>query len=316
MSDGQDRDAARLKTLLPFLCVCLAASAAHAAPTEWLEGTVLADCPYCKTEEFAAERRAIANQAGTAHDSASGTGYVVTLDGESRSVWGRAALVGTGNLIRTDAHVLFTDTGLLKTPNGRMYFEPMHHGGASDLIEIDLNAIQRGGRLGPLETDVKNDWAIARLREDAIEKFGGERVFAFLWDLRVTHDEIVKPDHARASALILGPEHVFQLHESCQTVTDDHPSNYWFGVEEVFFVGCPSDLLQTGSSGSALAILTADGTWNLGGQLIAGEMGTHEGAGRSRAQQLFLGNAPMLRQTLTIAYLKELVRRGMDPRNR
>ena len=90
-------------------------------------------------------------------------GYVVTIDDGGRFVWGRAALVGTGNLIRTDAHVLFFDSGELKAPDGKVYFEPMRHGGASNLIEIDLSGVQRGGAVGPLETDVKNDWAIARL---------------------------------------------------------------------------------------------------------------------------------------------------------
>src|SRR5262245_42330154 len=109
---------------------------AHAAPTEWLQDTVLADCQYCQTDAFSAERRRIANQVGPKHDPASGMGYVVTVDGDGVFVWGRSALVGTGNLIRTDAHVLFAETGLLKLREGKIYFEPMHHGGVSNLIEI------------------------------------------------------------------------------------------------------------------------------------------------------------------------------------
>jgi len=31
-------------------------------------------------------------------------------------------------------------------------------------------------------------------------------------------------------------------------------------------------------------------------------------------QQIFLGNVPMLEQTLTNVYLEELIRRGIDPR--
>jgi hypothetical protein len=309
--------------LFPIVAALFAASA-EAAPTEWLEGTVLADCEYCKTDGFHAERRAVANQGGAKHDPASGTGYVVTLDGDGRFVWGRAALVGTGNLIRTDAHVLFTDAERFKTTDGKIYFEPMHHGGAGNLIEIDLSAVQRGGALGPLETNVKNDWAIARLKEDAIEKFDGDRVFAFLWDLRVTHDDIVQHGYSSASALVLSREHTYAIHESCQAVTDDHPSRYWFGVEEVFFVRCPSEHMQAGSSGSALAILAADASWNLGGQIVAGEIvdraqETASGGtvpGHALGQQLLLGNVPMLRQTLTIVYLQELIRRGMDPRER
>ena len=313
-----------MRALALLLSVALTVSAAHAAPTDWLEGTVLADCQYCKTDAFRVERRAIANQDGARHDPASGTGYVVTMDGGSRFVWGRAALVGTGNLIRTDAHVLFADTGRFKTTDGKVYFEPMHHGGTSNLIEIDLSAIQRGGASGPLETDVKNDWAIARLREDAIEKFKGDRVFAYLWDSRITHDDIVKYDYSRASTLVVSSGHAYGIHDSCRAVTDDHPQNYWFGVEEVFFVGCPPEHLQVGSSGSALAILSPDDSWNLGGQLVAGEISerlreaANENAERSGSfgQQLFLGNVPMLRQTLTIVYLQELIRRGLDPRSR
>jgi len=310
-----------LKTLFALFCVVCAA-AAHAAPTEWLDGTVLAGCQYCRTDAFSAERRAIANQARATHDPASGTGYIVTLDGDGPFIWGRAALVGTGNLIRTDAHVLYTDTGLFKTGDGKIYFAPMHHGDASDLIEIDLSSVQRGGAVGPLETDVKNDWAIARLREDAIAKFNGDRVFAFLWDVRITHDEIVRHDYARASSLVVSPEHVYGIEPSCQAVTDDHPSNYWFGVDEVFFIRCPTEYLQVGSSGSALAIRSPDDTWHLGGQIVAGETSVSDAArggtvpDRPLGPQLFLGNAPMLRQTLAIVYLQELIRRGMDPRDR
>ena len=299
-------------------------ASAHAAPTEWLEGTVLADCEYCKTDAFRTERRRIANQVGLRHDPASGMGYVVTMDRDGPFVWGRAALIGTGNLIRTDAHVLFADTLQFKTPDGKAYFEPMHHGGVSNLIEIDLSSVQRGGAVSPLETDVKNDWAIARLREDAIEKFDGDRVFAFLWDFRITHDEIVRQGYTRASALVLSHEHAFGIHQSCQTETDDHPSHYAFGVAEVFFIRCPAEYMQVGSSGSALAILSPDDTWNLGGQIIGRGMservpdGRSDGTGPSRplGQQLLLGNVPMFRQTLTIVYLQELIRRGMDPRDR
>jgi hypothetical protein len=182
----------------------------------------------------------------------------------------------------------------------------MQHDGASDLIEIDRSSVQRGGPLSPLETDVKNDWAIARLREDAIEKFAADRVFAFFWDVRLTHDQIVKSGYTRSATLVLSPEHTFALDESCERVTDDHPSRYAFGVEEIFFVRCPSERLQVGSSGSALAILSPDDTWNLGGQIIAGTM----------HGQLFLGTVPTLKQTLAIAYLQELIRRGLDPRER
>jgi hypothetical protein len=310
-----------LKTV-PHLFAVLSVASAHAAPTEWLEGTVLADCEYCKTDEFRDERLRVANQAGPKHDPASATGYVVIMDRDGPYVWGRAALVGTGNLIRTDAHVLFTDTGRLKTPDGKMYFAPMHHDAVSNLIEIDLSSVQRGGALSPLEIDVKNDWAIARLREDAIEKFDGDRVFAFLWDVRITHDEIVQHDYAQASALVLSREHTFEIHRSCQAVTDDHPSHYWFGVDEVFFVRCPSEYLQAGTSGSALAILSPDGTWSLGGQVIAGGQGQRVAAseeeppGGVSTQQLLLGNVPLFRQTMTIAYLQELIRRGLDPRDR
>jgi hypothetical protein len=308
-----------LKTLFPFLSVFLIASA-RAESTEWLEGTVLADCDYCKTDAFRSERKTLANQLGPKRDPASGMGYVVTNDHDGRFVWGRAALVGTGNLIRTDAHVLFADTGELKNPDGKVYFEHMHHQGARDLIEIDLSAVQRGGAVGPLESDVKNDWAIAHLKEDAIEKFNGDRVFAFLWDFRVTHDEILKPDYVQASALVLSPRHTFEIERSCKSVVDDHPSHYAFGVDEVFFLRCPSEYLQVGSSGGVLAVLAPDETWSLGGQVVAGVLwkGTDEGTGPNRplGQQVFLGNVPALKQTMTTVYLQELVRRGLDPRVR
>jgi hypothetical protein len=317
-----------LKTVLPLLSVfsiaIVSLAPARAAPTEWLQDTVLADCRYCQTDAFAAERRRIANQVGPEHDPASGMGYVVTIEGDGRFVWGRAALLGTGNLIRTDAHVLFAETGRLKIPDGKVYFEPMQHGGASNLIEIERFSIQRGGPVGDLDIDVKNDWAIARLKEDAIEKFGGDRVFAFLWDLRITHDEIVKHHDSRAAALVLSREHTLDIDRSCQRVTDDHPSRYAFGVEEVFFLRCPSEYLQVGSSGSTLAISTPDGTWNLGAQVVAGETrdpmseapSGGSGPAGAWAQQLFLGNVPMFRQVMAIVYLKELIRRGMDPRDR
>jgi hypothetical protein len=70
--------------------------------------------------------------------------------------------------------------------------------------------------------------------------------------------------------------------------------------------------------------LAADGTWNLGGQVVAGETSDRvsespsggSGPTHARAQQLFLGNVPMFRQVMTIVYLQELIRRGMDPRDR
>ena len=312
-----------MKTTFALLSLLLIASL-RAEPTEWLDGTVLADCDYCKTDAFAAERKHFANQAGARHDPASAMGYIVTIDAEGRFVWGRAALVGTGNLIRTDAHVLFEDTGVFKTRDGKIYFEAMHHRDLSDLIEIERFSVQRGGALSPLETDAKNDWAIARLREDAIEKFDGDRVFAFLWDVRITHDDVVKHNYMRAAVLVASEEHTFDVEQSCRSVTDDHPSRHAFGVDEVFFLRCPSEHLQVGSSGSALAILSAEGTWNLGGQIVAGgsrervRTAANEGAGPSQpfAQQLFLGNVPELTQTLTLVYLQELIRRGMDPRDR
>jgi hypothetical protein len=311
-----------LKTLFPLLAgFCV--GAAHAAPTDWLEGTVLADCEYCKTDAFREERRTIANQLGPKRDPASGMGYVVTIDEDGRFVWGRAALIGTGNLIRTDAHVLFADTGALKNPDGNVYFESMYHPGAADLIEIDLSTVQRGAALSPLVTDVKHDWAIARLREDAIDKFNGDRVFAFLWDFRVTHDEIVQPDHRRASALVVSRERIFDLGGSCGGANDDAPSSYAFGVAEILFIWCPPEHLQVGSSGSALAILSGDEVWSLGGQIVAGGISGRDGAVSERSipsvalgPQLVLGNVPELRQTLTTFYLQELIRRGLDPRKR
>lgn len=312
-----------MKPLL-YLSFLLLAASARAAPTEWLDGTVLADCRYCRTDAFAAERRKIANQAGPRHDPASGMGYVVTLDRNGPFVWGRAALVGTGDLIRTDAHVLFADTGELKAPDGRIYFQPMHHRGMNDLIEIDLTSVYRGGAVSPRQTDVKNDWAIARLRQDAIDKFDGDHVFAFLWDIRVTQDEIVEPDYMRASVLVLSPEAALAIHRSCRSVIDDHPSRYAFGVEEVFFIHCPSEYVQVGASGSALAIASPDGTWNLAGQVIGGGQSRlvrvgrsgRTGTTRTLGHQLFLGNVPTFRQTLNLIYLQELIRRGMDPRDR
>ena len=312
-----------MKAFFPLLSAVLIASA-RAESTDWLEGTVLAGCEYCKTDAFRIERKTLANQLGPKRDPASGMGYVVTIDQNGRFVWGRAALVGTGNLMRTDAHVLFTDTGELKNADGKLYFEHMHHRAASDLIEIDLSAVLRGGAVGPLESDVKNDWAVAHLKEDAIEKFNGDRVFAFLWDFRVTHDEIVKPDYVHASAVVLSPRRTFEIERSCQSVIDDHPSHYAFGVEEVFFLRCPSEYLQVGSSGGVLAVLSPDETWSLGGQVVAGVLGERvwQGAGggtgssRPLGQQIFLGNVPALEQTLAALYLEELIRRGMDPRAR
>ena len=312
-----------MKTRFALLSVVLVASA-RAEPAEWQPGTVLADCEYCKSDAFRVERKTLANQLGPKRDPASGMGYVVTIDDGGRFVWGRAALVGTGNLIRTDAHVLFADTGELKNANGKVYFEHMLHGGASDLIEIDLSAVRHGGAVGPLESDVKNDWAIAHLREDAIEKFNGDRVFAFLWDFRVTHDDIVKPDYVQAAALVLSREHTLSIENSCESVLDDHPSRYAFGAEEIFFVRCPAEYLQTGSSGSVLAIVSPDETWSLGGQVVGGVPGERvwQGASTGKApsrplgQQILLGNVPLLEQAMTSAYLEELMRRGLDPRRR
>jgi hypothetical protein len=106
-------------------------------------------------------------------------------------------------------------------------------------------------------------------------------------------------------------------------VTDDHPSHYAFGVEEVFFLRCPTETFQVGSSGSTLAILSADDTWSLGGQIVARGVGERawQRASEDREplpseQQLLLGNVPLFQQTLAIAYLQELIRRGMDPRDR
>jgi hypothetical protein len=251
-------------------------------------------------------------------------GYVVTLDELGAYVWGRATLIGTGNLIRTDAHVLFADTGELKAPGGKVYFQPMQHGAPSDRIEIDLSSIQRGGSVGPLEIDVKDDWAIARLREDAIEKFAGDRVFAFLWDVRASHDEIARHAYPMDSALVVSPEHTFPLYRSCQAVTDDDPSRYAFGVDDVFFLRCPPEHLQAGASGSALAIATAEETWHLGGQIVArgtspivrtaaGDVSERSGP---LTQQVLLGNVPAFTEVLAIVYLRELIRRGLDPRNR
>jgi len=307
-----------------FLLSFFLVASARAESTEWPDGTVLADCEYCKTDAFRAERKALANQLGPKRDPASGMGYVVTIDDDGRFVWGRAALLGTGSLIRTDAHVLFADTGELKNLDGKVYFEHMHHRGASDLIEIDLSAVQHGGAVGPRESDVKNDWAIARLKEDAIEKFNGDRVFAFLWDFRVTHDDIVKPSFVQASALVLSREHTLDIERSCQSVLDDHPSRYAFGAEQIFFIRCPAEYLQVGSSGSVLAIVSPDETWSLGGQVVAGvpgervwqEASTDKAPSRPLGQQILLGNVPMLEQALTNAYLEELIRRGMDPRAR
>jgi hypothetical protein len=70
--------------------------------------------------------------------------------------------------------------------------------------------------------------------------------------------------------------------------------------------------------------LSADDAWNLAGQIVAGgivERAPETASGGTEpngalGRQLLLGNVPMLRQTLTIAYLQELIRRGMDPRGR
>lgn len=299
------------------------AASAYAAPTAWLRGTVLQDCRYCQTDAFHAERRRLANQVGRRSDLASAMGYVVTMHPEGPFVWGRAALVGTGNMIRTDAHVLFTDAGEFKTSDGRIYFEPMQHRGVSNLIEIDLSSVRRGEAVSSSQSDVRHDWAVARLHEDVIEKFNGDRVFAFLWNVPITHDEIVRDEYMRASAYVLSREVTLEIYESCQKVTDDHPSNYAFGVEEIFFLRCPSEHTPVGSSGSVLAILSADDTWSLGGQIVAGAMSQFvkaglNGTGQSRrlGHQMFLGNAPRIRQALNSLYLQELIHRGLDPRIR
>jgi hypothetical protein len=311
-----------LKRLFLLLCVVFAASA-RAEPTDWLEGTVLAGCEYCKTDAFRAERRTIANQLGPKRDPASGMGYVVTIDDDGRFVWGRAALVGTGNLLRTDAHVLFEDTGELKNPDGKVFFEHMYHGAVDDLIEIDLSSVQRGAAVSPLLRDVEHDWAIARLREDAIEKFNGDRVFAFLWDFRMTSDEIVREDVVRSSVLVVSREHTFAFEESCRSAADDDASGHAFGVAEIFFMQCPAEHLQVGSSGSVLAIVSADEVWSIGGQIVAGGISERAeavteriGPSRVPGPQLVLGNVPQLEQALAIAYLQELVSRGIDPRKR
>jgi hypothetical protein len=311
-----------LKRLLALLCVVSAASA-RAEPTDWLEGTVLADCEHCKTDAFREQRRTIANQLGPKRDPASGMGYVVTIDDDGRFVWGRAALVGTGNLIRTDAHVLFDDTGALKNPDGKVFFEHMYHGAVDDLIEIDLSSVQRGAAVSPLLTDVKHDWAIARLREDAIEKFNGDRVFAFFWDFRMTSGDIAREDVVRSSTLVVSRERAFALAESCNSATSDDASSHAFGVAEIVFIHCPAEHLQVGSSGSVLAVVSPDEVWSIGGQIVAGGISQRVeavterfGPSRVPGPQLVLGNVPRLKQTLAIAYLQELVSRGIDPRKR
>ena len=309
-----------MKTRL-FVVTLICAASVNAAPTAWLDGTILEDCQYCRTDAFHAERRKIANQVGRRDDLASAMGYVVTMGQDSLFVWGRAALVGTGNIVRTDAHVLFEDSGELRFD--KVYFEPMQHRGVGNLIEIDLSSVQRGGNVSSLQMDVRYDWAVARLREDVIEKFDGDRVFAFLWNYRLTHDDMVKDDYMRATAYVLSPEVTLGIYDSCEKVTDDQPSNYAFGAEEIFFIRCPSEYTQPGSSGSALAIVSANDTWSLGGQIIASGMSrlaqmgpTGTGESRRLGHQMFLGNTPMIRQTLNWFYLEELVRRGLDPRKR
>ncbi len=293
----------------------------EALAAEWLDGTVLGGCDYCRTAAFSAERRTLANQSGRLHDPASGMGYIVSIERNGRFVWGRAALMGTGNLIRTDAHVLIADDGQLKAPDGSLYFEPLHHRGTDNLIEIDLTSVRHGESVGPYQTDVGHDWAIARLREDAIARFGGRSVFAFLWDLPTTHDDLHSPESARTSAFVLSHEVTFRMRH-CDEVKDDHPSHYVFGAEEIVFLRCPSDYLDPGVSGSVLATLSDGSTWHLGGQLVAGGSSRLvRVAGNGRAaetrmpgHQLFLGNTPPFRRALTALYLEELIRRGIDPR--
>ena len=295
--------------------------APEALAAGWLDDTVLGDCEYCRTPAFAAERRELANQSGPLHDPASGTGYIVSIERNGRFVWGRAALMGTGNLIRTDAHVLIADDGQLKAPDGSLYFEPLHHRGTDNLIEIDLTSVRHGESVGPYQTDVGHDWAVARLREDAIARFGGRSVFAFLWDLPTTHDDIHGPESARTSAFVLSHEVTFRMHH-CDKVKDDHPSHYLFDAEEIVFLRCPSDYLDPGVSGSVLATLSGGNTWHLGGQLVAGASSRLvRVAGNGRAaetrmpgHQLFLGNTPPFRRAMTALYLQELRRRGIDPR--
>jgi hypothetical protein len=70
--------------------------------------------------------------------------------------------------------------------------------------------------------------------------------------------------------------------------------------------------------------LSREGTWSLGGQIVAGassysareEPSGGPAPSSALGQQLFLGNVPMFKQTLTIVYLQELIRRGIDPRAR
>jgi hypothetical protein len=134
----------------------------------------------------------------------------------------------------------------------------------------------------------------------------------------------MKPDYREASELVLSRERAFEIDRSCRSVTDDHPSQHAFGVDEVLFIRCPSEYLRVGSSGSVLAILSPDETWSLGAQIVAGGIGepVRAGAGEGTeprdplGQQILLGNVPMFRQTMTIVYLKELIRRGVDPRHR
>lgn len=303
------------------LLVLLLATSSAALHADWLGATVLSDCGYCSTDAFADERKRLANQSGPPHDPASGMGYIVSIERDGPFVWGRAALVGTGNLIRTAAHVMVSDSG--KPKAAELYFEPMHHRGLSQLIEIDLDSLQRGASVGPGQDDIRNDWAIARLEEDVIEKFGGRSVFAFLWDLPVTHDEVNVPETGSLSSFVLSHEVTYRLRH-CRTVVDDHPSSYGFDSKEIFFLACPTHYLRVGVSGSTLAIPAQDDSWHLGGQLIAGGMsefvrvgsdGRAESGG-ALGHQVFLGNGPAFRQALNRAYLQELIRRGIDPRIR
>jgi hypothetical protein len=69
--------------------------------------------------------------------------------------------------------------------------------------------------------------------------------------------------------------------------------------------------------------LSGDEVWSLGGQIVAGGLsgrvaavGESSAFNRALGPQVVLGNPPELEQTLTIVYLEELIRRGLDPRKR
>ncbi len=62
-----------------FLATLVCSASVHAAPTAWLDGTLLEDCEYCRTDAFHVERKSIANQVGHRSDLASAMGYIVTM---------------------------------------------------------------------------------------------------------------------------------------------------------------------------------------------------------------------------------------------